>query len=135
MDLDPYAAADPPALDPSAIMAAFHPAALPMPAPPAPGSVVLVYAPITFYPPPTPAAVAAEPAPPGAAYRRVQPRRFSLAELLLHAGQAVLGVGTCDVAFSLVTGHPNPVLVAAPLAGALMILGGAIGITHQENAR
>ncbi len=81
----------------------------------------------------TPPAV---PAGPGvSAFARPARRRYSLAEVVMVAGQVLLAGGVLDLAFSLVTGGVSYLLGLAPIGGALLVLGGAAGVNRDEVTR
>jgi len=94
-------------------------------------AVYVTYAPTYIIHAPLPA-----PAGPGAAaFTRPARRRFSLAEVVMVAGQVLVAGGVLDLAFSLVTGGVSYLLGLAPIGGVLLILGGAAGVNRDEAVR
>jgi len=94
-------------------------------------AVYVTYAPTYVIHAPLPA-----PAGPGAvAFTRPARRRFSLAEVVMVAGQVLVAGGVLDLAFSLVTGGVSYLLGLAPIGGALLILSGAAGVNRDEATR
>lgn len=97
-----------------------------------PGPITVHYAPTFVY------NVPALPGPGTAtavAFARPQRRRYSLAEVVFIAGRVLIAGGVLDLALCLVTGDVSYLLGLAPIGGALMTLGGAMGINREENAR
>jgi hypothetical protein len=73
--------------------------------------------------------------PVAAAFARPERRRYSLAEVVFLAGRVLVVGGLMDLGVCLVTGGAGFLLGLVPVGGALMILGGAIGINHEEQGR
>lgn len=74
-------------------------------------------------------------APTGLAFARPAGRRYTLAEVFFIAGRVLVAGGVLDLGACLLTGGVTFLLGLAPLGGALMILGGAIGINREEHTR
>lgn len=109
--------------------------------------LTLVYAPVTVNLPAPVTAPAALPvvrgaAPPvlprppvATAFARPARYRTSLAEWVFRFGALVMAGGAVDAAGEMAMGHPSFLLGIAPSVGALLTLGGAVGINRVEGAR